>query len=505
MKDLHSLNHNHYTWEQLLLALDCPIHLSNELVHKISIGRDFLENKLKQSSEPLYGINTGFGALCNTGIGIDSLEALQKNLILSHACGLGSPLHSDIVKRMLWLKIRSLSMGHSGVRLEVIERLILMHNHNCFPVIPSIGSLGASGDLAPLAHLSLPLIGEGEVYFNDKIITAKQWLEMVGLEPLILKEKEGLALLNGTQFMSAVLLTAHIQMERLFNWAILISALSVEAYLGTIHAFSPLISKVRQHPGQMWVADKLFSLLQNSEMQSLPREWVQDPYSFRCIPQVLGPSMETFLFSRNALLREINSVTDNPLIFPDEDQILSGGNFHGQILALTADYASIAVSEIGSISERRIYRLIEGKRNLPPFLSSLPGLNSGYMIVQYTAASLANRNKQRSMPHSVDTIESSMGQEDHVSMGANAAMKLLDMIADTEMILSLELLTAAQAFEFRNEQSPSEPLKNLLSAFNKRVPPMLNDEYQHPRMKIANRFLKTNNPFIWLNDSVFSS
>lgn len=437
---------------------------------KIRSCRDFLEQKIQNSDSPIYGINTGFGALCKVEIPSDQLNALQHNLVRSHACGTGAMLPPDISKLMLLLKIRGLSQGHSGVSVSLVERMAEMYNEEMYPLIPEQGSLGASGDLAPLAHLSLPLFGEGQVYYQGKILEAAQMLEMKGWKPMQLGAKEGLALLNGTQFMSAIGCYAIIQSKKLMEAAIQIAALSCDAFLVRDTPFHELIAEVRPHTGHLQVAKKMLELLKGSEIGQEVKTQVQDPYSFRCIPQVLGASMDVLDFVEKTLTTEINGVTDNPLIFPNEDLILSGGNFHGQPLAFALDFMAIAMAEIGNISERRVYQLISGQRGLPEFLAANPGLHSGLMIPQYTAASIASQNKQLCTPASVDSIVSSNGQEDHVSMGANAATKLLKVLDNLQTLLAIELLTGAQALDFRRPVKSSSSIELLKENFRAEVP-----------------------------------
>lgn len=402
--------------------------LSEEAIVNIEKCRKYLDDKMKSNSDPIYGINTGFGSLCNVKISNENLSKLQENLVKSHACGTGEEVPHEIVKIMLLLKIQSLSYGHSGVQLVTVQRLIDFYNNDIFPVIYTQGSLGASGDLAPLAHLSLPLLGEGEVYVDGFRQPASKVLAKFGWEPIVLQSKEGLALLNGTQFMSAYGVYCLIKAEKISYLADVIGAVSLEGFDGRIEPFTDLIHLVRPHKGQVQTAERMRDLLEDSEIIAQPKVHVQDPYSFRCIPQVHGASKDTIDYVKKVFRTEINSVTDNPNIFVGEDLIISGGNFHGQPLALALDFLGIALSELGSISERRTYQLISGLRNLPAFLVNDPGLNSGFMIPQYTAASIASQNKQLATPSSIDSIVSSNGQEDHVSMGANNATKTLQLL-----------------------------------------------------------------------------
>lgn len=446
------------------------IALSDEAVLNINKSYNYLQNKLEESNAPVYGINTGFGSLCDVKIQDVHLSQLQENLVVSHACGTGGKVPKEIVKLMLLLKIQSLSYGNSGVQLLTVQRLVDFYNHDILPVIYTQGSLGASGDLAPLAHLSLPLLGKGLVYDGDVAIPAAEILQKNNWEPIVLKAKEGLALLNGTQFMSAYGVYTILKSYKLSYLADLIGALSAEAFDCNLSPFNPLVHLVRPHRGQVKTAERILEFLEGSEIAQSTTKKVQDPYSFRCMPQVHGASKDTIHFVHNTFKTEINSVTDNPNIFVAEDMIISGGNFHGQPLALAFDYLGIAMAELGNISERRTYQLISGHRNLPAFLVNNPGLNSGFMIPQYTAASIVSQNKQLATPASIDSIVSSNGQEDHVSMGANGATKCYQIVTNVETILAIELMNAAQAITFRRPQKTSPLLEQFLDAYTAVVP-----------------------------------
>lgn len=459
------------------------IELSADAVSRIQHCRHFLDQYLEESTSPVYGINTGFGSLCNTAIDEKDLAQLQKNLLLSHACGMGEEVDPEIVKLMLLLKVQGLSFGHSGVQVETVERLIYFFNHNILPVVYSQGSLGASGDLAPLSHLCLPLIGEGEVWYDGKKLPSAEVLKKHKLEPIELKSKEGLALINGTQFMSAFAVHCLILGGKLLRGVEGVAAMSLEGYDGRLEPFDDLIHKVRNHSGQRNVARRMRDFLEGSELIQNPKEHVQDPYCFRCIPQVHGASWDAFHYVREVVEMEINSVTDNPIIFPEERRIISGGNFHGQPLALALDQLAIAMAEIGSISERRTYKLIGGLRGLPAFLVSNPGLNSGFMIPQYTAASIVSQNKQLCTPASVDTIDSSNGQEDHVSMGANAATKCLRVVNNVRRIVAIELMAAGQALEFRRPQKSSAHIEAIHERLRKLVKPTSEDRYMSEELR----------------------
>jgi len=473
-----------------ILHTGTQLKLSSEATQRIMRCRSYLDEQLAGESRAIYGINTGFGALCNTIIAPDALEDLQRNLLLSHACGMGEEVPEEIVKLMILLKIYALSLGHSGVQLDTVQRLIDFFNHGIFPVIYQQGSLGASGDLAPLAHLVLPLIGEGHVRVQGKVMAATEALAQFSLEKIRLKSKEGLALINGTQFMNAYLTLLVITSEAIADRADEIAALSLDAFDGLHEPFDPLIHSVRPHPGQMHVAERMRMILDGSEIGRKVKSHVQDPYCFRCIPQVHGASRDTFSHARRIAEIEMNAVTDNPIIFPEQNKIISGGNFHGQPLAIVLDCLAIALAEWGSISERRTYKLIGGQRGLPPFLASNPGLHSGFMIPQYTAAGIVSQNKQLCTPASVDTIDSSNGQEDHVSMGANAATKCLRVLENVKSLLAIEWLVAAQALDFRRPMKSSQPVEKLHANLRKQVPFVTEDVYQHEMIKGALKVLK---------------
>lgn len=472
-----------------LIQHKTKLRLSDEAKVNIEKCRKYLDQKLASDKTPVYGINTGFGSLCNVRIAGNHLNELQRNLVRSHACGTGELVEVEIVKLMLLLKIQSLSYGHSGVQLETVLRLIEFYNNDIIPVVYTQGSLGASGDLAPLAHLSLPLIGEGEVYYKGTITKVEAIMDKMNWKVVELTAKEGLALLNGTQFMSAYGIWCVISAYRLSYAADLIGTMSLEAFDGLTQPFHRLIHLVRPHRGQIKTADRIRQFLEGSQIAEAPKTQVQDPYSFRCIPQVHGASKDVLAHVRKVFKTEINSVTDNPNIFIEEDMILSGGNFHGQPLAIALDYLSIALSEWGSISERRTFQLISGQRGLSPFLINDPGLNSGLMIPQYTAASIASQNKQLASPASVDSIVSSNGQEDHVSMGANSATKCLKLVDNLKAILAIELLNATQALTYRRPLKSSQIIEELYSNFRKRVSFVANDRVFHDDIKNSIEFI----------------
>lgn len=452
-----------------LIQENYQLSLSDDSKNKIIKCREYLDKRIASGNESIYGVNTGFGSLYNKSISTKDLDSLQNNLVMSHACGTGDEVPNEIVKLMLFLKIQGLSYGNSGIQLEVVERLIYFYNNDIFPIIYQQGSLGASGDLAPLAHLSLPLIGMGEVYYQNKKQQTKDVLSQLNLQPIKLKAKDGLALLNGTQFMSSYGCYCLINANRIYDYATVISAISLDAFDGRIEPFHEKIQEIRPHTGQKITAEYINEILHDSEIIKQNKTHVQDPYSFRCIPQVHGASIDAIEYVASVFMTEINSVTDNPTIFPDEDLIISAGNFHGQPLALALDFLAIALSELGNISERRTYQLISGQRGLPHFLVANPGLNSGLMIPQYAAASIVSQNKQLCSPASVDSIVSSNGQEDHVSMGANAATKAFKVVENLDKILAIELLTAAQALEFRRPLKSSPIIESLIENFRKQV------------------------------------
>lgn len=483
-----------------VLAGPVSFQLSAKSREKVKTCRAYLEKRLNNQNESIYGINTGFGALYNKPIAAGDLETLQENLLVSHACGLGEEVPQELVKLMLFLKIKGLSLGYSGIKEDTLDLLTAFLNRGIFPQVFNQGSLGASGDLAPLAHLCLPLIGKGKVYFQHQLMPAAEALEKAGLKPIKLGAKEGLALLNGTQFMSAYGCYILHRFSQLLDWADFIGAVSLEAFDGRPEPFIHSLHEIRNHNGQIEVAENMRNYLKGSKLITQPKKHVQDAYSFRCIPQVHGASRDAFWTVQRVFLNEINAVTDNPTIFPEEELIVSGGNFHGQPLAIHLDFLAIALAEIGSISERRIYKLISGERGLPEFLVGEPGLSSGFMIAQYAAASVVSQNKQLCTPASVDTIDSSKGQEDHVSMGANAATKALRVLENLEKVLGVELLTAMQALDFRGKDVSSPAIENLRTAFRAEIPFIEKDgPVLHDCMQAAINFLKTRNHL--LNES----
>ena len=466
------------------------VKLDAEAKEKINACRNFLDNKINASDQAYYGINTGFGALHNVKIQKQDLAQLQENLVMSHACGMGDEVPTDIVRLMLVFKAQGLSQGYSGIDLKTVERLLELHNKDILPVIYELGSLGASGDLAPLAHLALPIIGKGKVWSGLTQFDTKTVFEISGIEPLTLKSKEGLALLNGTQFMSSYGAYCTLLAKRLIKLANFIAAVSIDAFGGRLDPFDERLHQIRRHAGQQITSKEIRNHLKNSELIAKEKEHVQDPYSFRCIPQVHGATYDCVNYVADVILTEINAVTDNPNIFIDEGDIISGGNFHGQPLALPLDYLAMSMAEIGSISEKRIYKLLEGKHGLPDFLVANPGLNSGFMIPQYVAGAIVSQNKQFCTPSSIDNIVSCNGQEDHVSMGANAATKCLKVLNNVERVLAIELMTAMQGLDFRDKKS-SPKVEKIRRQYREFVPTVKNDRILQIDMMKTVDFLRS--------------
>lgn len=489
---IHKISAAHLTIEEVgaILENHATLELSDDARQRIVRCRKYLDKKIAESDVPIYGVTTGFGSLCNVSVDKDRLAQLQVNLIMSHACGVGSRVPNDIVKIMLFLKAQSLSYGYSGCQVETVERLLDFFNNDVYPVVYTQGSLGASGDLVPLAHLCLPLLGKGEVEYKGERMSGKALLQKMNWEPIQLASKEGLALLNGTQNMNAYAVWAVLQSERLCDWADKIGVMSLEAYDGRIEPFTHAVHAVRPHKGQIDTAAHIRELLEGSELIKQPKVNVQDPYSFRCMPQVHGASKDTLAYVRSVIEIELNAATDNPTVCPDDDLVISAGNFHGEPIAQPMDFLAIALCELSNISERRIYKLVSGTRNLPSFLVAKPGLNSGFMIPQYAAASIVSQSKMYSTPASVDSIPSSQGQEDHVSMGANAATKLYQVVLNTERVLAIELFNAAQALEFRRPLKSSPAIEAIYAAYRKVVPFIENDEFMSPHIAQSVEFLR---------------
>lgn len=491
---IHHISPERLTIDRVAEIIDnkMTLALSAESIERINRCRKYLDDKIKSCGRPLYGITTGFGSLCNISIDADDLSKLQENLVKSHACGCGDKVDPEIVKIMLLTKVMSLSFGNSGVQLSTVERLVDFFNNDVIPVVYSQGSLGASGDLAPLANMCLPLLGLGEVYYNGEIRPAAEVLALKGWKPVKLVSKEGLALLNGTQFMSSHAVYAIIKARRLSRLADKIGSMSLDAFDGRIEPFGDEVNAVRPHPGQLQTARAVRAHLEGSELIKQPKQHVQDPYSFRCMPQVHGAVKDTLTYVGNVIETEINSPTDNPTIFPEEDIIVSAGNFHGEPIAIPMDFLGVAMSELGNISERRTYRLISGTRGLPSFLVAKPGLNSGFMIPQYAAASIVNQSKGLCWPTSCDSIPSSQGQEDHVSMGSNSATKLCKIVDNTERVLAIELFNAAQALDLRRPLKSSPELEAWHAEYRKVVPFIENDTVMSPLIDASIKFIRQN-------------
>lgn len=489
---IHKISAEHLSIERIgeIVYGGYQIQLSNDAQKRIVECRKYLDRKIEETTSPIYGVTTGFGSLCNVSIGQDYLAQLQINLMMSHACGTGDRVPNDIVKIMLLLKIQSLSYGFSGCQLVTVNRLIDFFNNDVYPVVYMQGSLGASGDLVPLAHLTLPLVALGEVEYQGEIITGAEMLQKLEWQPIQFASKEGLALLNGTQNMSAFAVWALLQSHRLSEWADRIAAMSLDAYYGLTAPFIDAVHQVRPHKGQIATAARMRQLLEGSEIVEKPKQYVQDPYSFRCIPQVHGTVKDTIDYVASAVDVEVNSATDNPTVCPDDDLIISAGNFHGEPIAMPMDFLAIALCELANISERRIYKLVSGTRGLPSFLVANPGVNSGFMITQYAAASVVSLNKTLSTPSSVDSIPSSQGQEDHVSMGANAAIKLYKVVLNTERVLAIELFNAAQALDFRRPLKSSPAVETLHDSYRKVVPFIVDDEVMYPHIAKSVEFLR---------------
>jgi histidine ammonia-lyase len=489
---IHHISSAHLTQDLIdeIITKDYKLELDEDARGRIIKCREYLDRKIAETDKPIYGVTTGFGSLCDITISADQMAELQVNLIKSHACGIGARVDNHIVKIMLLLKVQSLSYGHSGCRLETVQRLIDFFNNDIYPIVYEQGSVGASGDLVPLAHLCLPLVGLGEVEYQGERMSGAKILQLMGWDPIHLGPKEGLALLNGTQNMSAFAVWSLIKAKRITAWADTIAAMSLDAFDGRPEPFNIAVHLVRFHRGQIATAARINEILRGSQLLNQPKKNVQDPYSFRCIPQVHGAVKDTLSYVKSVVDIEINAATDNPTICPDEDLIISAGNFHGEPIALPMDFLSIAMSELGNISERRTYKLVSGKRDLPSFLVAEPGLNSGFMIPQYTAASIVSQSKTLCMPSSADSIPTSQGQEDHVSMGANAGTKLLRITENTERVLAIELFTAAQALEFRRPMLSSPFVENVHKAYRAVVPFIDHDVVMYPFIAKTVDFMK---------------
>ena len=449
--------------------------LIDEIKSKVNASRKRVE-AIVDSEQVVYGINTGFGPLCDQQITAKETNLLQRNLLISHAVGVGDPIDKRLSKLMMICKVQALCQGYSGIRLEVIERILYFIEHDLIPVVPEQGSVGASGDLAPLSHLFLPLIGEGEFWIDDEIIPARTALNQYGIEVLELQAKEGLALINGTQFILAHAILGLDQMKYLLDLADLTGAMSLEGFQGSPSPFRKELHAIRPYEGGQQVAERMRAFLEDSENTDMHKDCdrVQDPYSLRCIPQVHGASRNAWSHLNELVTIEMNSVTDNPIIL-SETEAISGGNFHGQPLAMAIDYCTLAASELGNISDRRCYLMLEGKYGLPRLLTKSGGLNSGFMIPQYTTAALVTENKTLCFPASADSVPTSLGQEDHVSMGSISGRKFCQVLGNIEKILAIELMYAAQALEYRRPNRFSKIVEVNYSIIRNKVKPLEND------------------------------
>jgi histidine ammonia-lyase len=469
--------------------------MDEKVVARVKKCNDYLLDRIATKGDTIYGVNTGFGSLANTRIDDGQLSDLQRRILISHACGVGEEVPSEIVRSMMLLKAKALGQGHSAVAVSTIQRIMDMLHEDVIPVVPRHGSLGASGDLAPLSHMVIPLIGEGHVRIKGgEPVHSSDMLDQMGWEQLNLGPKEGLALINGTQLMLGYGVMALDRIKSIMSWANAIGAMSLESWNGLASPFDDDIHRIRNQEGAREVAKSVRNWLKGSERMEVPRDYVQDPYSFRCIPQVHGASRDVVLSAVELFENEVNAVTDNPLVFPDSDKVVSGGNFHGQPLALALDRLALATHEIASISERRIFKLMGGTRGLPSFLAENPGLNSGFMIAQYTAASLVSLNKQLVTPSSADNADSSNGQEDHVSMGANAAIKLWDIVNHAEQVVAIEALAAAQASDLQEAPAMSPRLASLKESLRNTAPYISEDVYMKPMIDKALEWIRHNNP-----------
>ncbi|MBR6899995.1 MAG: histidine ammonia-lyase [Bacteroidales bacterium] len=478
---------------QEIIDKKMTLALSDEAKRRIEKCRNYLNQKMETQKEPIYGVTTGFGSLCNISISKEQLSQLQKNLVMSHACGVGDEVPAEVVRLMLLLKAQNFTFGYSGAQLQTVQRLIDCYNDDILPVVYQQGSLGASGDLCPLANLMLPaILGMGDVYWKGRRCDAQEVYKAKGWQPIELQSKEGLALLNGTQFMSSYAVWSLLKARRLSRQADMVLSLSLDAFDGRIEPFYECLHMVRPHKGQLETAAAVRCWLEGSDLIKRHKEHVQDPYSFRCAPQVHGAAKDTIRYVESVVETEINSTTDNPIVLPDEDMVISGGHFHGEPLAMVLDFLAIAVAELGAISERRTYQLIDAKRGLPSFLVAKPGLNSGFMIPQYAAAAIASQSKQLCTPCSVDSIPSSQNQEDLVSMGGNAATKTYRVCENTERILAIELFNAAQALDFRHQEGlkSSPKIEQMVADYRKTVNFVDIDQVMYKHIHASVRFLQ---------------
>ncbi len=470
-----------------------PVALSEEAREAVRASRRYVE-RLLEENRVVYGVTTGFGKFAQVRISPEDTRQLQRNVLLSHAMGVGPPLPTEVVRAMMVLRAQSLALGHSGVREQVVELLLAMLNRGVHPIVPAQGSVGASGDLAPLAHMSLPLIGEGEAEHRGKVLSGAEAMRAAGLEPLTLEAKEGVALINGTQAMTAIAALVVHDARELCTVADIAGAMSLEALKGSLRPFDPRVVAVRPHPGAALVAENVRKLGANSPIHASHAncDKVQDAYSLRCIPQVHGASRDALAHVREVVERELNSVTDNPLVFADDDEVISAGNFHGQPIALAMDYAKVAIAELANISERRVEHMLDpALSGLPAFLARQGGLNSGLMISQYTAASLVSENKVLAHPASADSIPTSANQEDHVSMGMTAARQARQVLENARWVLAIELVNAAQALDFHKPLEPGPGVKAALEALRAVVPPLERDRIVAPDIRAARELIVT--------------
>jgi histidine ammonia-lyase len=488
-----SISLRYYTLDDLRhLSESRPLlELDAEAAGRIEAGAKFVQEKAAQDIY-IYGVNTGFGSLCETRVAADEVEQLQYNHIVSHACGIGEHATEQVSRLAMLIKLLTFRTGHTGISLEVVNRLFDFWNHDIIPAIPRKGTVGASGDLAPLAHMALPLLGMGKVHHGGRVVAASRALEEAGWQPVRLKAKEGLALTNGVQYINAIAASCLMQIEELVKCADLVASMSIQAFSCSRTFYQALYQETSLHKERHTVAANLRACLDDSNHFELPtcNQSKQDPYSFRCIPQVHGAIRQTFDFAKGVIERECNGVSDNPLFFPEQDQILYGGNLHGESTAMMLDFLAIAVSELANISERRTYQLLSGQRGLPSFLISRPGLNSGFMIPQYTSAALVNENKVLSTPASVDTIPTCQLQEDHVSMGGTSAYKLCQIIENCEYVMAVELLTAAQAVHFMKELRLSRLTSEVFDELRQRISFLEQDRVMSDDIEEARRFFR---------------
>lgn len=470
-----------------------PVEIAPDARERINLARAYVDEKL-DSGAVIYGLTTGFGKFSDTLVQREDTAELQKNLIISHACGMGEALPTEVVRAVMLLRLNALSAGHSGIRLSTMETFLNMLNSGVHPVIPEKGSLGASGDLAPLAHMVLPVLGEGKAEFKGTIYSSREAMELANIPLIELAAKEGLALINGTQVMTAIGALAVYDAKKLLKTADIVAAMTAETQMCIIKAFDPKVHAVRGQIGQIESANNLLKLLKGSNLSGERIEGkVQDAYSIRCIPQVHGASRDAIGYVYDIITREINAVTDNPVIFPQEDEVISGGNFHGQPVALALDFLGIALAELANISERRIERMVNPQLNygLPAFLTKHGGLHSGFMITQYAAASMVSENKVWAHPASVDSIPSSANQEDHVSMGTTAARKARMILDNAQKVIGIELFTAGQAIWLRDEEKLAPALKKAYALLRAEVDPVDEDIVMYEQMEKCDKMVKS--------------